>query len=122
MNSNVDVIILVCGLSNESNDRRNDSRGRSSWNNCDFDGESSWNCNDSENFFDSRDRNCNSEDLVVKSSSDKRIKEGTNAAKAIEELLSKGYKLVAVESLCNRRGRIVFIFVKSSSPRCQEQA
>lgn len=94
---NTDVVILICRVNN---------RGWG-WENCDW-GHNDWR-NDNRDRDRDRDRH---DDMIVDSSSDPRIRRGTNCAEAIRRLLNAGFKLVDTDAIEDCGTKIVYTFVR----------
>lgn len=91
MQSNVDVIILVCRVNSGW------GWGCGSWSNWDFDRNRSDRHNDN---------------VIVESSSDRRIPRGISCAQAIDRLLTLGYRLINTATLDSNCGQIVHTFAR----------
>ncbi|QGU94160.1 hypothetical protein GOM49_02530 [Clostridium bovifaecis] len=92
MQSNVDIIILVCRVNTSWGW---DCGSWSNWNNCNHD-----------------HRNYHDDCVVVESSSDRRIPRGASCAQAMDRLLTLGYRLINTATLDSNCGQIVHTFAR----------
>jgi Aldo/keto reductases, related to diketogulonate reductase len=98
---NEDVVILICRVNNRN-------RCWGNW------GNSSWNC-------DNRDDRHDHDNIVVDSSSDPRIRRGSDCAEAIRRLLNAGYRLINTDAIEDCGIKIVYTFIRyRPRPRREE--